>query len=94
MEREKEISSLFEKSAKAIADKHYSEIELATSLNGKRPPFDELMARLKELEKDLTQNAVKIIEIYKQKEGQYVNNLTDNCQQTVRITIEDFVKKL
>lgn len=94
MERIKEISSLFENTAKAIANKHYSEIELAKSINGTRPPFDELMARLKELEKELTQQAVKIIEAYKQKEGTYVNNLMDNCQQTVRATIEEFVKKL
>lgn len=94
MEREKEIVSLFEENAKAIATKHYSDIRMLVVMNGTRPPFEDLMARLKELEKELTRSAVKTVESYKKNNGQYVNNLMDNCHQVVIGTIEDFVKKL
>ena len=78
--------------ANAISQKYLAEIKATTAIEGKRPPFDVLMNYLQGLEKDLTTNAMKLLE----QAGDNVksSDSIDTFHTIINDTIESFVKQL
>lgn len=94
MDQETKILGLFGQTANTIADQIFAEIETLTILRGKKPTFEELMEKLKHLDKNLTEKAVMFVDIYKKETGKPADELTEGLKKIVTQTIEGFVKKL
>ncbi|OSZ79207.1 hypothetical protein CAP35_13405 [Chitinophagaceae bacterium IBVUCB1] len=94
MHREQEIVQIFKNLAANTADRYAINIQATTTIQGSRPPFDELMQLLQQLDKELTSQGVKLLESYKASAGQLPETLTDKLKGIITETIEQFVKKL
>ena len=85
--------SFFEDMAVAIAAKHLANIKAQTAVRGSRPDFDELMVHLKHLEQELTQKGLEFVETYSI-ENTPPGDITPRLKETIRKTIEGFIKLL
>jgi hypothetical protein len=94
MDQEDQILDLFRHMAKNIAAQHADEIASITIINGAKPSFDDLMVKLKHLDKALAEQAAKIIESFRSKTNKNTDNLVSECKKVISATIEDFVKTL
>lgn len=94
MVQEDKLNTLFREMAKTLSDQYIHDIAAHTIISGARASFEELMPKLKMLEKDLTEKAVKLIEAYKKETGREADHLTDNFKYIIANTIQDFIKQL
>lgn len=85
---------LFEDIATAISAKYIADVKAETVIQGERPSFDELMKYLREMEKELTSKAIKIIEQQKTKTSSAEKEMTEGFKGIIRTTIEGFIKQL
>lgn len=85
--------SIFKDMAEAISAKYLAHIRLMAAESGARPPFDDLMVQLKQMEHELTSQGVKFIEKFKDPSTDK-DAITDDLKGIIRYTIEDFIKKL
>lgn len=79
--------------ADAISAKYLAQIQVMTAEHGARPPFDDLMTLLKQMEKDLTTNGVKFME-KNRGTGNDNTALTNELKTVIRTTIESFIRQL
>lgn len=87
-------TDVFEQIAGAVAEKHLAQIKIITAKLGARPPFDQLMTQLKEVEHELTREGVEYIESQKQSPDCNVEVVTNQLHTIIKATIEQFVKQL
>jgi hypothetical protein len=94
MENEQKLKELFDSMVNEITDQYHAEIKTLTSARGTRPSFDELKSKLINMDKALTDRAVKIIEIYKKETGGDAEYLIAEFKKKIATTIQDFIKRL
>ena len=82
----------FRNIADAISAKYQAQVQLMTAEQGARPSFDDLMALLKQMEKDLTGHGVKFLE--KHKTDRENTGMPEELRGIIRTTIEGFIKQL
>lgn len=87
-------TDVFEQIANAVAEKHLAQIKIITAKLGARPPFDQLMVQLKEVEHELTKEGIEYIEIQKKTAACNIDDITTRLHTIIQSTIEGFIKKL
>ncbi len=88
------ITSHFSSFVTATADQYLADISLHTAIKGKKPEFDELMQKLKDMQEELTKKAVEIINLYKGQHGDQVDDMTNECKSIIETSIQGFIKKI
>lgn len=88
-----DILNLFEDIAKATSDKYLAEVKILATMKGSRPGFDELMPILSNLERELTKQAVSILE-RQNNAGENHSELTNGLNNIIKGSIEKFIKQL
>lgn len=78
--------------AEAISAKYLANIRLMAAEQGARPPFDDLMSQLKQMEHELTGQGVKFLE--KIKDPTEKEAVTNELKNVIRTTVEHFIKQL
>ena len=94
MNTESQVLTAFSETAGKISDQLLSDIAVLTAANGERPSFEKLMQKLKLLDRELTENGVKILEAFKAETGTLPDTLTNGVKAIISSTVEGFVKKL
>ncbi len=79
--------------ADATSAKYLAQVQIMTAEQGTRPPFDDLMTLLKQMERDLTSYGVKFMEKNKGT-GNDNTALTQELKTVIRTTIESFIRQL
>lgn len=87
-------TSNFEFIADAIAAKYLAQVKMLTAKLGTRPPFEDLMEELKNLEKELTKEGVSHLEDCSSEQDFDVKSGTEDIKNIIKATIETFVKQL
>jgi hypothetical protein len=94
MHREEELTQIFAQLAENISGRYVIDIQATTAIKGSRPPFEELMQLLQQMDKELTTQGVKILEAYKADTGKLSDSITDSFKRIISETVEQFVKQL
>ncbi len=92
MDQEDKVLDIFRKYALSVSDQFKADIAAGEVLSGAKPSFDDLLLKLKELDKALIDKAVKLIDAFKTATGNNADSLTEKCRQVISTTVEDFVK--
>lgn len=94
MNREGVLTEHFRQKCSDVSDSFLRDIQAISSHNGGRPSFDELMKVLQIIDKELTTEGVKILELYKNETGELPDSLTTDFKTIISDTVASFVKKL
>lgn len=80
--------------ASAISAQYLATVKIASAKIGGRPPFDELMKVLQDMEQDLAKAGAAFIEEHAAGNGVDKEQLTEDTRQLIATTIEAFIKQL
>jgi hypothetical protein len=94
MDKENLAIEIFRKMASAVSEEYAHEIAAIKLIQNSNPSFDELKAKLLQLDKALTDKAIWLIELYKKSGAPEQEKLTSDCKNIIAETVEQFVKKL
>jgi len=94
MSENKRIIAQYNKIAEDILYKYVREVQDRVARNGVRPSFDELLDCAKALNKELTENAVKLIEANKDQKYVSKERLANGMKKIIGESIEVYIDQL
>lgn len=95
MEEQVNYAHIFTGLSEAIASRYVAQVQMVSIEKGSKPTFDELLAELKNMEKELATEGAKFIDkVTKSNANVSKSVLTEEVKNIILQTIQSFISKL